>query len=152
LHPHLGEIIHILSSAGLRYGLSTNCGKTIEYQTEWFKTCNYIKISMCGFSQQSYDRIHKLDFEKVKSNIVSLVEAAKKANYNTKQISIAQHIYQFNAHEILKMRDFTNELGTSFQPYYAFINDPEVYDRFINNTLAPSEWNEISQDLYYQFM
>jgi hypothetical protein len=152
LHPQFGKIINILLDADVFWGLSTNCGKTIEYQPEWFKKCTYIRVSMCGFSQESYNKIHKLDLEKVKSNIISLVRSAEKAKWDTHHIFLAQHIYQWNIDEIFKLYNFANSLNVSFDPGYAYINDPILQRRYIENKLNPSETKEISQDLLCYFM
>ncbi len=119
IHPQFGEIVDITQNKhGLSYNISTNAGKPIDYQPEWFKKLASLRISMCGFSQESYDKIHQFDLEKVKSNIISIVQTAKKAKYNTQAITITHHIYQFNLHEILPLYEFAKKLNVSYSPTY----------------------------------
>jgi hypothetical protein len=103
---------------------------------------------MCGFSQESYNRIHKLEFEQVKRNIFSLVSVAKEAGYNTRRIVIAYHVYQFNTTEVSAMQDFADSLNISSYPYYAFINDPKLFRQYGDGILDVQNWNEISQDIF----
>jgi MoaA/NifB/PqqE/SkfB family radical SAM enzyme len=152
LHPELGKIINVLQDRNIRYSLSTNAGKAVQFQPEWFKNLHGMRISMCGFSQESYDKIHGLDFEEVKANIISIVKVAEKAGYNTSRISIAQHIYQFNTHEVSKLQEFSEELKVYFDPYYAFINDWTRAKKYIANTLEPQDWKEISQNIFCHFI
>ncbi|MDR2641937.1 MAG: radical SAM protein [Planctomycetaceae bacterium] len=152
LHPDLGKIIDVLQNKNLMYFLSTNAGKHVQYQPEWFKNMSGMRISMCGFSQESYNRIHGFNFEEVKKNIVSIVEVAEKASYNTHKICIAQHIYQFNTHEVSQLYEFSAKLNISFDPYYASINDPMMLRKYIDNRLEPQEWKEISQNIFCHFI
>ncbi len=153
LHPRLSEIIDITQNKhGLFYNLSTNAGKAIEWQPEWFKKMNNLIISMCGFSQASYDRIHKFDFEKVKSNIERIVATARTAGYNTQLISVAHHVYQFNYHEVLPLYEWTKKLNISYNPSYAFINNPKEYRKYVNNELSVAEMKEVGQDLFCHFI
>ncbi|MDR1483794.1 MAG: radical SAM protein [Planctomycetaceae bacterium] len=155
LHPELGKIIEILQNRKegmIKYSLSTNAGKTVKFQPEWFKNLHGMRISMCGFSQESYDKIHGFDFEKVKANIASIVEVAEKAGYDTSRISIAQHIYQFNTHEVSQLHEFSEKLKVCFDPYYAFINDWERAKKYVDNTLEPHELKEISQNIFCHFI
>jgi MoaA/NifB/PqqE/SkfB family radical SAM enzyme len=157
LHPEFDKIITVLQNAnigegGFRYALSTNAGKTINYKPEWFRGLSYLTISMCGFSQESYDRIHHLDFEKVKANITALVQVARESGYNLSRISIAHHIYQFNTHEVPQIREFAKKLEISYNPYYAFINDLVRAEKYIDNTLKIADYKEISQNLFCYYI
>jgi MoaA/NifB/PqqE/SkfB family radical SAM enzyme len=152
LHPDLGKIINILKNKNLMYSLSTNAGRYVQYQPEWFKNMKYMMVSMCGFSQESYNKIHGFNFEKVKTNIMSIVNVAENAGYDTSKIVILQHIYQFNTHEVPMLYEFSENLKVNFNPYYAFINDPMKLRKYINNTLEPQDWKEISQNIFCYFI
>jgi hypothetical protein len=107
---------------------------------------------MCGFSQKSYDRIHKLDFEKVKKNITSLVRVAKEAGYDSRNIFITYHVYQFNTTEVFAMQDFADSLDIGTFPHYAFINDPKLFRQYADGTLDVQNWKEISQDIFLYYI
>jgi Radical SAM superfamily. len=149
LHPQLGQILDITQNKyGFTTRLSTNAGKTIDYQKEWFTNLKSLTISMCGFSQDSYDRIHKFDFEKVKSNIINIVKVAKKARYKTERIYLVHHIYQFNIHEVPLLKKFAEKLRVSYSPYFAFLNDPKLFRGYVNNQLSLHEMKEISSEIF----
>jgi hypothetical protein len=107
---------------------------------------------MCGFSQESYNRIHKLDFEKVKANITLMVAAARKAGYNTRNICIVFHVYQFNTMEVVALQDFAHNLNIGAYPYYAFINDPKLLRQYQDESLDVRYWKEISQDIFVHYV
>lgn len=119
LHPHLNEIIEITQSRGVDYVLSTN---GFHYQNITAGSLSKMKrfiISMPGFSQDSYDRIHKFDFEKIKENICRYADDMRAVGKLDK-IWVAYHIYQFNLDEMYDAFDFCDKLGISFNPGFAF--------------------------------
>lgn len=147
LHPELGEIFKIITNFGYKYKISTNCGYTLMYEDNWFTNLDGIIISMSGYSQKSYDKIHKLDFETVKNNIIKLVKVADKVKYDKKKIIIAHHIYQFNIDEIPLLYEFSRQLGITYHPYYALLGNLEKTNRFLNGLLSQEEWIDISQNI-----
>lgn len=66
LHPQLNEILHITQESGLVTNISTNASKVPQVDEEAAKAVNRILISMPGFSQKSYDKIHGFNFEQIK--------------------------------------------------------------------------------------
>jgi hypothetical protein len=153
LHPQFEKILAILRTKyRIQYELSTNAGKFVEYQPEWFENLSHLRISMCGFSQESYDKIHQFDFEKVKSNIVSIVQAAKKSRYNTQKIELAHHIYQFNIHEVPALREFARKLKVYHNPHFAYIGDPKMARAYYNNSLNSEVLKEISQNIFCYYL
>ena len=148
LHPRLGDIISIIQNHGFHYMLSTNMGHVIEFQRNWFNHLDGIIVSMCGFSQESYNIIHKLDFETVRSNIINLVNNAIAAGFNTQKIKIAHHIYQFNIEEIPYLYKFAKDLNVEYHPYYAIFGDLDMTYRFIQGLLKPDEWKHVSSEIF----
>lgn len=148
LHPKLGEIISIIQNNGVHYKLSTNFGRKIDFQKNWFYNLDGIIISMCGFSQESYNKMHRLNFEIVKDNIVNLVKNATKESYDTQKIRIAHHIYQFNVEEIPDLFRFTKELNLEYHPYYAVFGDLDMAYRFTHGQLTPEEWKSVSTEIF----
>lgn len=148
LHPRLDEILKILQNYNYHYVLSTNLGYRINFQRGWFNYLDEFIISMCGFSQESYNKIHKLNFDTVKANIINLVNMAVKAGYDTKKIIIAHHIYQFNIEEIPNLYNFTKELQLKYHPYYAKFGDLDMTYRFIKGLLTTEEWKSVSSEVF----
>jgi hypothetical protein len=133
---------------GINYGLSTNGGKAVTWQKEWFKNLVYLGISMPGFSQNSYDRIHGFDFNEVKENIRALVRVANEAKFNTYKIQIRYHQYQFNTYEHLPLKEFAEKLGISYTGYPAHLNDLEMTERYFDNLLTIEQMKDISRDIF----
>ena len=148
LHSKLGEIIAIIQKNGLHYMLSSNFGQSVDYQSEWFIGLDGVIISMCGFSQESYNRIHKLDFDSVKRNIIRFVRQADASCYDTEKITVAHHLYQFNIEEIPQLLRFTRDQGISYHPYYASLGDLDLTYNYIHGKLSPEEWIEISSEVF----
>lgn len=148
LHPRLGDIIKILQSNGFHYMLSTNIGHSVDFQKSWFDYLDGVIISMCGFSQESYNRIHKLNFNAVKTNIINLVNVAANAGYDISKITVAHHIYQFNIEEIPDLYNFTKELKIGYHPYYAIFGDIDMTYRFTHGYLTPEEWKNVSSEIF----
>lgn len=69
-----------------------------------------VRFSMCGFSQQSYDRIHKFKFDRIRENIRAIVSRLRSSGYK-EYIEIFFQVYQFNANELRECQRFANDLG-----------------------------------------
>ena len=66
LHPHFNEIVTFLSNLNIKFSLSSNLSvipKNINVDS--FKSLESLIISMPGFSQNSYSKIHGFKFEKI---------------------------------------------------------------------------------------
>ncbi len=148
LHPRLGEIISIIQNNSFHYMISTNMGHVIDFQKNWFDFLDGIIVSMSGFTQESYNIIHKLNLEIVKSNIIDLVNKAVVAGFNTKKIRIAHHLYQFNVEEIPYLYKFAKKLNVDYHPYYAIFGDLDMTYRFTQGLLTPEEWKNISSEIF----
>lgn len=119
LNPQLKDIIKITQKYDVEYVLSTNA---FHYQKLEKKDCKNLKrliISMPGFSQCSYDKIHQFDFKVILENIRKYVQDLREAGVADK-IWVAYHIYQFNLGEIFDCYQFCCDLGISFNPGFAF--------------------------------
>lgn len=147
LHPQFAELISILNKYGVRYGLSTNASVLPDLKNADFHNLYSIMVSMPGFSQKSYDKIHGFDFEKIKTNIVALNDILKKQGYQHR-LTLTYHIYQFNLDEIYPCHLFANSIGATFNPYYASINDWWQRERYVKNQMSIDELKKISNDIF----
>lgn len=146
LNPNLSEIIKVTKKYEVEYVLSTN---GLHYQKLNKDDCMNLKrliISMPGFSQRSYDRIHQFDFKKVLSNIRMYVEDLKEAGCADK-IWVAYHIYQFNIGEIFDCYQFCCDLGISFNPGFAFPLLVEERVGYAKNQLSAERLCDITKDI-----
>lgn len=65
LHPNFSKIIEFMSESEINFSLSTNLSVIPKNITpESFSNLNSITISMPGFSQNSYNKIHGFNFYK----------------------------------------------------------------------------------------
>lgn len=147
LHPKFVEIIKIVNNYNMRYALSTNASFVPELDYETTKNLKTIMISLPGFSQSSQDRIHGFNFEKVKDNISKLKKNLDRNNYMG-QFNVLFHIYQFNLDEMMACQDFCDNIGVSFVPYYAGINNWWQLNDYLDNKLPIEEVKRLSNDIF----
>jgi MoaA/NifB/PqqE/SkfB family radical SAM enzyme len=102
---------------------------------------------MCGFSQQSYDRIHKFEFDRITENIRTIASDLRSAGYK-KRIQILFHIYRFNAEELRECQRFANDLGISLAFYDAYVNDWWQLEALVHNTLPDEKRRKMLDDLF----
>ena len=86
LHPRIKDIIEILLDHDLCYSFSTNASFPVYLNARELKNLSQAIISMSGFSQQSYDRIHGFNFEKIKLNIVNLIDRYSENGFHREKL------------------------------------------------------------------
>ena len=148
LHPEFSKIIEIATKEHCWIALSTNAA-VLPKLANTFDASNigFIKFSMCGFSQTSYDKIHRLDFECVKRNIETIVRTFRQHGF-VGQFFIYFHVYQFNLHELQAAYDFAKTLNITCHPVFAVINDWEKLKHFLQGTLSRDYLNAVARDLF----
>jgi len=147
LHPDLQNIIRVINDHSLRYSISTNASIVPQIDEAFVKNLISIFFSMCGFSQQSYDRIHKFKFDRIKGNIITIVSDLRSVGYK-KRIDVCFHVYRFNTDEIRECERFANDLGITPVFFDAYLADWWQYEAFIQGTLSNEQRREILDDLF----
>lgn len=151
LHPRLHDIISVVNDFGLRHIISTNASVIPEIDEPLTRNLNAGIISMPGFSQDSYDKIHQLDFESIKRNIARMAGEARalgcKGNFR-----IHYHVYQFNLDEMKLCGEFAEQVGAGFYPYCAIMIDWWTLNRWLDNTLPPERLQAASEQLLLERM
>ena len=142
LHPDLQNIIRVINNHNLRYCISTNASIIPQINEAFIKHLAAFKFSMCGFSQQSYNRIHKFKFDRITENISKIVSRLRSLEYN-EWIGINFHVYRFNTNEIRECKRFANDLGISLLFGDAYLADWWQFESFINDTLPNEKRREI---------
>jgi len=120
LHPDLPTIITMLHNAKMRAHLSTNLNIKRGLEAVIAAGPDELKISLSGFSQETYSRTHtrgKIDL--VKANMRCVKNYADKHRVGTR-IWVGHHIYRSNQHEIEPVRQLCVELGFEYHPIAAF--------------------------------
>jgi len=147
LHPDLQNIIRVINDHGLRYTISTNASIIPQIDEALVKNLINIRFSMCGFSQQSYDRIHKFEFDRIRGNISTIVSRLRSLGYN-QWIEICFHVYRFNTDEIRECERFAKDLSITPVFFDAYLNDWWQFEAFIQETLPNEKRREILDDLF----
>jgi MoaA/NifB/PqqE/SkfB family radical SAM enzyme len=147
LHPDLQSIIRVINDHGLRYSISTNASIIPQIDEAFVKNLINIRFSMCGFSQQSYDRIHKFEFDRIRENITTIVSRLRSLGYK-KYIDIAFHVYRFNTDELRGCQRFANDLGVTLFFYDAYLADWWQFEGFTQGTLSDEKRRQILDDLF----
>lgn len=146
LNPYLSDIIEIVQNRGVDYVLSTNGFYYQKIPEHLLKGIKRLIISMPGFSQASYDKIHKFNFETIKCNIRKYAEDMRFAGELDK-VWVAYHIYQFNLDELYDAYKFCDDLQISFNPGYAFPLLAKERIAYASNTLKPERKDEMLKEI-----
>ncbi len=150
IHPKFPEIINELNKRDLMFGISTNAAKVPDIKPTSMKNLARFEISIPGFSQSSYDRIHGFKLNRILLNIDQLIKDLKKGGYKG-TANLVYHIYQFNIHEICLAREFCTDRNLDLLAYTAHLNNLDKTIGYLKQTLSAEELKKISKDLlmYY---
>lgn len=149
LHPNLNEILKLTDKYNIRTTISTNASIVPTLDNDGLKCVDRILISMPGFSQESYDKIHGFNFEKIISNILQFKEMTDEmVGYGRIPFDMSYHMYQFNGHEINKAYEFCRRHDMRFSPNYAVLIDKNKCLSYVNNTMDYGELKDISKELF----
>lgn len=149
LHPALDKIVEIVESYGNPYELSTN--GSVRLNRKIIEKMNHIKciqFSMCGFSQQSYDRIHGFNFHQVKENITRMVGDFHYFHPQTECLMKLQ-VYAFNENEVQPMIEYSQKLGMTVIPLHALYANLQQQIDFITNYQKTQTIPDESDLLWY---
>lgn len=123
MHPRLVEIMQIMDSYNYSFELSTNGSiPMIDEVVPYMRNLKTLKFSMCGFSQDSYNKISGLSFSNVKTNIVTILNKLRDSGWEGTS-SLKFHIYNHNQNEAELARRFSIDNGMIFTPIHAIIGD-----------------------------
>lgn len=151
LHPKLNEVLHILKDYRLHFVLSTNGSQFVNLDKDVVSHLALMTFSMPGFSQHSYDRIHKLDFQKVVANIKMFHEDLRRKHPSVR-LKMAYHVYRFNLHEIATANEFCRSHDIIFTPYNAFLNDFDLAQSYLNRTMTSGLLQRVEADLCLDYV
>jgi MoaA/NifB/PqqE/SkfB family radical SAM enzyme len=146
LNPDFEKIIEVLHKRKLAFGVSTNASRVVKVNGNLMTYMDQMSISMPGFSQKSYDRIHGFDFERILENIDSLLNCYRTAGFNG-YAGVSYHIYQFNIGEIRLAVKFCASRKIGFSPVVAFLNDFNLAKAYLHGTLSCEVLKEACKDL-----
>lgn len=147
LNPELIDIIRIICDRGCTYSLSTNASKYTKIPKELEKNLVSFIISMPGFSQESYSRIHNFSFNKIQENVKKFI-----SDISPVKITVNYHIYQFNVKELEEAYRFFSQYGVHLSPNYAYIQDYDLARKYLAKTLKDETSSKASEELILDYV
>ena len=142
------QIVEFLAEQEQRFSVSTNASVLqLAHRKDAYKNCCSFIFSMPGFSEESYARMHGFHFNKIKENIVKISDNLQEHGF-AGDGSISFHVYQFNHAEIADARNFSEDLGLSFNPYYPYFNGNSMMEDFLEGRMDETVLNEAEAELY----
>ena len=150
LHPSYIEIIMFLRERNLKVSLSSNFSTSVSFDSNKHDLSHVERytISLPGFSQKSYSKIHGFNFEVIKSNIITNTKNMKMCGLKAQNISMFFMVYQFNLNEYKDALDFALEHELNILPSKAYINNFNKGIEYFTGKLRYDEINEIGKDLF----
>jgi len=155
LNPDWKRIVTYLSRKGHGVHIATNCSVRIEVKEDEdidLSGIRFFGMSMPGFSQASYTKIHGFKFERIKKNIAHNVAFLRSHPGFDGELRVNFHVYQFNESEIRPGYLFARSLGVGFNPYYATINNLEQYMSYLDRSIPVEQLREIAQSLNMSYV
>lgn len=148
LNPDYVRIVEYLAEKQQVFSVSTNASVApLAKKEDTYENCVSFTFSMSGFSQQSYDRIHRLRFDKVKENIKKIVDNIYACGFHGDG-RLSWHAYKFNMCEMPDAREFAKSLSIRFNPYYPYFNGLSLTQKYLEGQLA-DEQEEIEHDFMF---
>ncbi|MBT4512993.1 MAG: hypothetical protein HOC20_12410 [Chloroflexi bacterium] len=149
LNRDISRIISYLNSKSLKYAISTNASvlPSFEEGTNILSNLSYLIISMPGFSQESYDRVHGFRFDRIKKNIIGLITNFRNSGF-IGDARLIYHVYQLNIDEIYKAKAFADENHIDFYPYYAILYEWKYVWEYLSDTLSYDLLKKASEELF----
>lgn len=148
LHPKINDILRTLKKYKIHTTISTNASIVPEFECDALESVDRFLISMPGFSQESYDRIHGFNFAKIKENVLQLREKVRKLSKNRILFDMSYHIYQFNEAEMVMAKRFCDENEIRFSPNYAVIIDKDKCLDYVTGKMNYDELRDISKEIF----
>ncbi len=147
MHPELAEILRIMDSRGNTFELSTNGSVPLqEAAVPYLRHMTMLKISMCGFTQESYDRISMLNLHQVKTNVKRTLELLRGSGWDG-IVSLKFHVYRHNLDEIEPARRYAEEHGMVFSPIHAIIGDLRLQTDYMDSCAESAYAAAAARDL-----
>lgn len=147
MHPQFSDIMQIMDANGHTFELSTNGSIPLDAEAvQYMRHLIMLKFSVCGFSQASFDRISRLSFSFVKSNIVHMLRLLRDAGWKG-TASLKFHVYSHNLDEVELAHQFAQENGMVFTPIHAIIGDLRMQVDWLEGDLDKHLMEEVERDL-----
>ena len=151
LNPDINAILQIMKKRGLHTYISSNFMVKPEIDIECLPVISTLHLSLSGFSDESYGRIHGASLDQVLDNFEDFYTKIRKYSPGTK-IDVIWHRYTFNEHEFWNAWKYFNRPGITFSPRLAFICDYFEMIDFLEGNLDDNRRIQVENDLFIEGM
>jgi MoaA/NifB/PqqE/SkfB family radical SAM enzyme len=152
LHPHFSEIVRSLNNRDLAFCISSNFGRLPRLEPELsMRKLQKIVISMPGFSQASYDKVHRLPFAEVIKNIETGLRDWRERGSDGEAI-MSMHVYRWNLDELPAASKFCRENRIVFSPFYGSFADVKMTREFLAGTLSTNAHARVERDCFTELL
>lgn len=134
LDPELDGILAVIERYDMPFHLSTNCSCLKYFTGKHLKNMTLFMVSLSGFSQGTYGKIHGFDFQRILDNIDTAADILNSRGL-LHLMEINFHVYNFNIHEISAARKYFESRNIRFVARTAYFNDYYLFDGFLNGSL-----------------
>lgn len=151
LHPHFNKIIEELEKREYYYDISTN--GSVVLSNEMISKMKHLKIiqfSICGTSQESYDRIHGFVQKTIFDNISGMIAEFRNNEINVECLLKLQ-MYQFNQEEYYGALKFSRENCMTVIPLHAIYANLQQQFGFIERA-KKGEFNDQDKNLIVDYL
>lgn len=148
LHPAIDKILTILNNHEQKFSLSTN-GSVFypDFDESLFDNLERIRFSLPGFSQSSYDRIHKLNFLKVLQNIENWADFLPPHLFD-----VAFYLYRFNITEAEEAYRFFEKMDIPINFYMPMMMSIDQAIEYLTDSIDRDTKNTIEENLFTEFI
>jgi pyruvate-formate lyase-activating enzyme len=152
LNPNIDQIIQSCGKYGLFAFISSNLIYLPKLDPISLRLLTGVGVSLSGFSDETYGRIHGKRIKKVVDNIHRLYLMAVSANCQWRP-HVIWHRYRFNESEMPAAKTYFQNRNIDFNPTIACLNGIDLaLNYYFDDKLNPSEKQRIEQDLYTDYM
>ncbi len=134
LNPEFDGILEVLERHDMPFHISTNCSQLSHFTGAHLKNLTLFMVSLSGFSQTTYGKIHGFDFDMILKNIDKAAHILKN-NGLLHVMEINFHVYKFNIHEIPAAKKYFESRGIRFVPRLAYFNDYYLFEDYLNSRM-----------------
>jgi MoaA/NifB/PqqE/SkfB family radical SAM enzyme len=147
LNTELNSILKVLDKNGLQADVSSTFIVKPKLDNVNLRVLRKVYFSLSGFTQESYEKIHGFDLNRVLENFEDFYKNIRKFSPDT-IILIAWHRYKFNESELWNAYNYFNRPGIIFSPVLAYINDLSEMLSYVNGEMTDERRKQVGQDMY----
>ena len=151
LNPDINDILRILQKHNLTCGVSSNFIKMPKVDIGTLPILSDVTLSLSGFSQDSYGKIHGASLKTVLGHFEDFYEQMRKYAPNI-NINIAWHRYTFNELELWEAYKYFRRPGIRFNPTIAYLNDLPEMLIYAKGGLTEDRQRVAEKDLFLNYL